>query len=126
MRGDVVARARGCVGARFRVHGRDPAFGLDCVGLVGIAFARTGLPADYAVRGGSAPAVAAAIGRAGLVAAGGDAAGDLLLLDCGAGQLHLAVGTGAGFVHADAKLRRVVEVPGRPAWPLLGAWAEAG
>ena len=34
---DVVARARGCVGARFRLHGRDPATGLDCVGLAAIA-----------------------------------------------------------------------------------------
>lgn len=48
--------------------------------------------------------------------------GDLLLLAPGADQLHLAVLTERGFVHAHAGLRRVVETPGEPQWPTLGAF----
>ena len=46
--------ARALVGARFRLHGRDPATGLDCVGLVAAALAAMGrrvpAPAGYALR----------------------------------------------------------------------------
>ena len=52
--------------------------------------------------------------------------GTLLLVEAGPGQLHLAVTTPHGFVHADAGLRRVTEVPGRPAGTVLGAWGVAG
>jgi hypothetical protein len=48
--------------------------------------------------------------------------GDLLLLAVAEDQLHLAVSTGAGFVHADARLRKVVETPGEPQWPLIGTY----
>jgi hypothetical protein len=37
-------------------------------------------------------------------------------------QLHLGVRTADGFVHAHAGLRRVVETPGMPEWPLVGAY----
>ncbi|PTW48809.1 hypothetical protein C8J25_101308 [Sphingomonas faeni] len=40
----------------------------------------------------------------------------------GPGQVHLGIRTAAGFVHADASLRRVVERPGMPPWPLIGVW----
>jgi hypothetical protein len=125
--GPIVARARGCIGARFRPHGRDPAWGLDCVGVAAIAFARA-VPADYALRGGDAGAIAAAIGWSGLRPIEGEAAGagDLMLLAAGPGQLHLAVLTEGGFVHADARLRRVVERPGRPDGAVIGAWQEEG
>ena len=123
---DIVAAARACVGARFRVHGRDPAFGLDCVGVAGIAFGRP-VPSDYPVRGGDPHAVAALIAGTGLRGKAVEAAGagDLLLVDAGPGQLHLVVLTPAGFVHADAGLRRVVEGPGRPAGRPIGAWEES-
>ena len=48
--------------------------------------------------------------------------GDLLMMRTGPGQLHLGIWTGAGLVHADAGLRRVVERPGAPPWPVLGCW----
>ena len=44
-------RARAAIGARFRLHGRDPESGLDCVGLAGHALGITGLPSGYALRG---------------------------------------------------------------------------
>lgn len=124
----IAAAARALVGARFRPQGRDPAHGLDCVGLVLRALADAGRPVagprDYPQRGGSADAVAALMAAAGLTAIDADAAraGDVLLVAAGAGALHLVVRTAAGVVHADAGLRRVVERPGALAWPILGAW----
>lgn len=120
-----VAAARACIGARFRPHGRDPAHGLDCVGLVAIAFARA-VPGRYALRGGRPEAVARLIADAGLapVDIGDAGAGALLLVEVGPGQLHLVVTTPRGFVHADAGLRRVTEAPGRPAGSVIGAWTD--
>ncbi len=122
-RSEIAAAARGCVGARFRPHGRDPALGLDCVGVAGVAFARA-VPADYALRGGRPAEVMRAIDAFGLAPVDPDQAGegDLVLIDAGVGQLHLVVLTRAGFVHADAGLRRVVEMPGPPAGAVLRAW----
>jgi len=115
-----VVAARGCVGARFRPHGRDPSYGLDCVGVAAIAFGR-GVPGDYALRGGTAEVAARAIEAIGLRRVDAAEAGDLVLIEAGMGQLHLAVMTDGGFVHADAGLRRVVESPGQPAG-MVGAW----
>lgn len=125
-RAEIAAAARGCIGARFRPHGRDPAHGLDCVGVAAVAFGRT-VAGDYPLRGGRAEAIGARIGAAGLVAIDPMAAGagDLVMIAAGPGQLHLAVLTAAGFVHADAGLRRVVETPGRPD-RAIGAWRERG
>jgi hypothetical protein len=41
-------------------------------------------------------------------------------------QIHLGIRTAAGFVHADASLRRVVETPGMPEWPILGVYRKRG
>jgi hypothetical protein len=43
-----------------------------------------------------------------------------MLMRTGPAQLHLAIRTWRGFVHADAALRRVVERPGAPEWEVLG------
>ena len=124
---EIARAARACIGARFRAQGRDVAAGLDCVGVAARAFAgrlRGAVPGDYPQRGGDAAVIGAAIEQAGLGAIAPEvvAAGDLLLLATGPGQWHFAVLTEGGFVHADARLRRVVETPGRPAWPVAGAW----
>jgi hypothetical protein len=39
-----------------------------------------------------------------------------------ADQMHLGVLTANGFVHADARLRKVVETPGEPGWPVIGIY----
>jgi cell wall-associated NlpC family hydrolase len=121
-----LAAARAALGARFRLHGRDPATGLDCVGLAAWALRAEGfegvVPSGYALRRGDADVVQALIGVSGLVAAEDARAGDLLLLAAGPGQLHLAIDSGDGIVHADAMLRRVVERPGVPPWPVIGRW----
>lgn len=130
----VVAAARGAVGVRFRLHGRDPAYGLDCVGLAALAIragairaggGQTLIPTGYALRSGDSDAAAAMIEVAGLIRADHGQPGDLLLCRAGPGQLHLVIDSGApggGFIHADAQLRRVVERPGPPPWPVIGRW----
>ena len=106
------------------LHGRDPAFGLDCVGLAGCAF---GIAAGggYALRGGDPAAIAGRIEAAGVapVALAAAGMGDLVLVDAGPRQFHLAVLTDIGFVHAHAGLRRVVETPGRPG-AVIRAWRQ--
>lgn len=124
-----VAAARGVVGTRFRLHGREPETGLDCVGLAALALRAEGfrgqVPSGYALRSGDAAGAARAIAAAGLTAGETPRAGDLLLLRTGPGQLHFAIATGDGIVHADAMLRRVVERPRMP-WPVIGCWRVAG
>lgn len=118
---DIERAARSLIGARFRLHGRDPANGLDCVGLVAAA---TGVaaPTGYALRGGDPGLVARHLAAAGFHEAGTPAPGDVLLLRPGPGQLHLAIATRAGVVHADAGLRRIVERPGATEWEVIGIW----
>lgn len=125
----VAEAARGAVGARFRLHGRDPRFGLDCVGLAALALRAGGcagaVPEGYALRGGSVERFTAMIDAAGLRRVEVPEPGDLLLFDAGAGQFHLGIAVLGGLVHADAGLRRVVERPGDAPWPLLGVWRVA-
>ncbi len=127
MRADIVAAARAVVGARFRPQGRNPASGLDCVGVVAIAYGTRlsgPIPASYALRGGSEAGIRSLVAQTGLhaIAVQAAAAGDLLLFETGPMQWHLAVSTGTGFIHADATLRRVTEVPGFFPWPISAAW----
>lgn len=118
----IVARARKLVGVRFRPQGRSREIGLDCIGLVAAALRVEAPPADYALRGGSAAQLDAGLRAAGLRPVAAARAGDVLVLAAGAGQLHLAIFTGEGLIHADAGLRRIVERPGPAPWPVLGSW----
>ena len=113
-------RARGAVGTRYRLHGRG-GDGLDCVGLAGLAY-DVPVPTGYRLRSGDLGAVERFALAAGLVRVGDARAGDLIAMASGPGQLHLGITTDTGFVHADASLRRVVERPGAPPWPMLARW----
>ncbi|WP_249340222.1 NlpC/P60 family protein [Sphingopyxis sp. L1A2A] len=110
------AAAQAMVGVRFRPQGRDPATGLDCVGLVWAAYAAAGArlpgPTNYPLRGWSRARVEAGLAAAGFAPVQ-DAAqvGDVALIACAAGQFHLGLIGAATFVHAHAGLRRVVETP---------------
>ncbi len=112
------------VGTRFRLHGRG-ADGLDCVGLVALALRAGGysgdVPTGYALRGGDWGVLDRLLVRVAIAEPG-----DVLLMAAGPGQLHLGIGTQDGFVHADAGLRRVVERPGTPPWPVIGIWRMEG
>jgi hypothetical protein len=117
-----VERARALIGTRFRPQGRSAEHGLDCIGLVAIAYR---LPADrvpsgYRLRGDHGPGLMAGL-RTFFRPVRKLANGDLLLLQSGLEQAHLAVKTEAGFIHADAR-HGVVETPGDPPWPLVGAF----
>ena len=118
--------ARGFLGTPFRLHGRDPATGLDCVGLVLASLAACRLPAPPVLHYGLAQAAIDHLlplaRTAGLVSGDPDASGAILLLAPGPARHHLAIRTRGGFVHAHAGLRRVVETPGDPPWPLLAGW----
>ena len=111
-------------GSPFRLHGRDPATGLDCVGLVATALERCGrrveAPEGYALRALSVAPLLGFATRNGFTAcellAPGEA-GDLVLLRPSAIQAHLAILLDRDrFIHAHAGLGKVVigegELPG--------------
>lgn len=104
------------VGARFRPQGKDPATGLDCVGLVWAAYAEAGRwlvrPAAYPLRGWCLDRIEGAFAAAGFVRAD-DArrSGDVVLIAHPARQYHLGLIGPEVFIHAHAGLRRVVETP---------------
>ena len=125
----IAARARALVGVRFRPQGRDPNTGLDCVGA---AAAAAGVPrervrADYPMRGQRLAEIEHELCDLGLwpVMEAAARPGDVLVLEAGPAKLHVAVVTDGGFVHADAGLRKVVERPGPPPWPVAGVWRMA-
>ncbi|QCB56074.1 peptidoglycan endopeptidase [Sphingopyxis sp. PAMC25046] len=104
------------VGARFRPQGKDPATGLDCVGLVWAAYAAAGRrlarPAAYPLRGWGLDRIEGSLAAAGFVGAG-DAVrpGDVALIVLPARQYHLGLIGRETFIHAHAGLRKVVETP---------------
>lgn len=129
MSGAALAKAaERLVGAPFRLHGRDPSTGLDCLGVVIAALAQVGRPVEapprYALRNSAAGRFMRLPEAAGFSAADAPSrAGDLLALAAGPAQLHAAiVGTSGGIVHAHAGLRRVVLSPFPLPWPMLGHW----
>lgn len=122
---ELSAAAIALVGAPFRLHGRDPRYGLDCLGVVSSAMGRIeGVPSLYPLRGGSIGEIERLMREWGLVpAAPPFTSGDVLLLRPGPGQHHFAIAAGNDFfIHAHAGLRRVVLGPIPPDWPLTGHW----
>jgi hypothetical protein len=128
----LAAAALGLVGARFRLHGRDPATGLDCIGVLAAAIIAAGgsapLPTGYTIRVRALPALEGIAAACGLAATGGAVTpGDVLAVRPGPAQLHLLIAvSGEAFVHAHAGLGRVAILPGPNPWPLLGHWRPAG
>lgn len=126
----LAAAAEGLVGTRFRLHGRSPETGLDCVGLVAAALARCGrqplAPAGYRLRmtdPGPWLSFAEANGFLPVPAAAPVKRGDLLLVHLRRLQPHLLIALGsATFVHAHAGLGRVVRQPGPPPGPVAAHW----
>lgn len=120
---DFAARARALVGTRFRPQGHDPDTGLDCVGLVAATFGLRGNRRDYRLRGDHRGELEAGLRRHfRKVSFVRCVAGDVILMRVSDDQLHLAVRSAGGFVHADARIGRVVETPGDPPWAVLGVF----
>ncbi len=124
----LAAAAGELVGVPFRLQGRDPVHGLDCIGMVLASLAAIGvelaLPADYRPRRRDVSIPEDALRRAGLERASAPRRpGDILLLRTAPAQVHLAIARDPlTIVHAHAGLGRVVESPLPDHWPILAAW----
>ena len=113
---EFAAAAAAMCGVPFRLHGRDPATGLDCVGLVAVSLDRCGrkavTPEGYALRALSIAPLLGFAARNGFAVLDPHApgeAGDLHLLRLSAIQAHLAIALDRErFVHAHAGLGKVV------------------
>jgi cell wall-associated NlpC family hydrolase len=125
-RSEIVARARALIGVRFRLQGRDPEFGLDCIGVVMMAarIPRNRVRRDYGLHSCDPEQLNAEFDWAGFVRIAPAEAeeGDVLVVRPGPTALHVVILTGSGYLHADARLRKVVEVPGEMPWPTVSAW----
>ena len=116
-----MTRARALIGTRFRLHGRD-AEGIDCIGLIVATYGLCDVATGYALRTTDASPIFGALSDAGFAPVGELIPGDIVLFDAGPAQLHLGLWSGTGLIHADAGLRRVVETPGAPGWPVITIW----
>jgi hypothetical protein len=128
----IAARAMALVGSPFRLHGRNPETGIDCVGVVAaslsdILHSRT-IPSDYVLRGSYGGRVSAFLDAVsfGLVKDTPPEPGDILMISTAPRQIHLAVVVPQGAVHAHAGLRRVVLAALPLPWPLVGHWRYLG
>ena len=116
------------VGTPFRLHGRDPATGLDCVGVLSASLAAIGrnapLPDTYTLRTRFIAGLQGMAHDCGLRPAGtAIQPGDVLFVRISSCQLHLLVAArNAMFVHAHAGLRRVILTGGPLFWPTIAHW----
>ena len=125
---DLARAAEGLVGAPFRLHGRSPETGLDCIGLLVAACAAAGrpiaLPNGYRLRSRTLPDLAGLAARSGFAPAQAPLhPGDVAMCRVNPCQHHLVIiASGNRFVHAHAGLGRVVAMPGPLPWPIIGLW----
>jgi len=110
---------------RFRLHGRDPATGLDCVGVVAEAMRRAGIepvvPAGYRLRSASVASLLP-FAHANFFEPVAPPDADVVLAMVNPVQPHLAVCAPGGFVHAHAGIGRVTYIPGNLPWPITSGW----
>lgn len=128
---DLAVAAAQLIGCPFRLHGRDPATGLDCVGVVVAALVAIGArplaPTGYGLRNLSVEHWLHLAARSGLVASPGSIrASDVLLIALNHSQHHLAIATSdVSIIHAHAGLRLVVRQPLEPNWRVCAKWRAA-
>ena len=117
------AAAARLIGSKFRLHGRNPTTGLDCIGLVDASMKaidrKPHLPVGYALRNVTIEHWLGCFELSGFeLVTGRRLTGDLLLFRPGPGQHHIAIAEGPdSIIHAHAGLRRVVRQP----WPALSS-----
>jgi hypothetical protein len=128
----VAQAALDLIGIPFLLHGRSADAGLDCVGLAGLCLSTAGedaaVPTDYRLRGQHSARVCAYFDdrQFSRVSDGSVVAGDILLLEPGVRQIHLAVMTPKGAVHAHLGLGRVVATPLPLPWRTIAQWRLIG
>ncbi len=125
---DLAREAAGLAGVPFRLHGRSPQIGLDCIGLLVAACQAAGrpiaLPNGYRLRSHALPDLRAIAREAGFTSITGEPlAGDVVMYRVNPCQHHLAIALdGNRLVHAHAGLGRIVIMPGPLPWPVAGHW----
>lgn len=125
---ELAAAAEALVGSPFRLHGRDPAAGLDCIGVFAAAMAASGrpvmVPNGYAMRRRDLSAFRPLAGQFGFAeTTGAPLPGDVMMFAIGPVQFHLAIASRNGsLVHAHAGLRRVVLGVAGADWQPAGHW----
>lgn len=126
---ELAKAAEALAGTAFRLHGRDPRTGLDCIGLIDRALAEIGCPAlfpnGYALRTGQWPDLDEIAEERGFeVVDGPILPGDVMLLKPSASQMHFVIaGTRERtWVEAHAGLRRVVIAPISEQFPIIRRW----
>lgn len=118
--------ARSLAGAPFRLHGRDRATGLDCIGVLAASLEDAGLPAPlptgYSLRSRRIAGLETIAGQCGFGPATDTVqAGDVVLARPNACQLHLLVALGQDlFVHAHAGIGRVILSDWPKDWRIAG------
>ncbi|GEN99691.1 hypothetical protein NSE01_15240 [Novosphingobium sediminis] len=121
----LAAAAASLIGTRFRLHGRDPGTGLDCVGVVAEAMRRAGsepvVPAGYRLRTVSVHGLLP-FAQANRFKAVAPSDADVVLVMVSPIQPHLLVRTAGGFIHAHAGIGRVTFLPDPLPWPPTGGW----
>lgn len=117
------------VGTPFRLHGRDPATGLDCLGVIASALRASGRPCDlptgYRIRTAEWPSATDWAARNGFAEARAPLLpGDVLITRPGPAQLHLAVVSPDQLqvVEAHAGLAKVVCGPLPAPRAILHLW----
>ena len=117
------------VGVQFRLHGRTPESGLDCIGVLAAALQRIGravaFPSGYLLRTEQFSSLdAIAVSHGFVRAAGAILPGDVIFVRPGPSQMHLLIAAAQidCFVEAHAGLGRVVCRPGPIASPILDRW----
>ncbi|MEO0061503.1 MAG: hypothetical protein RLZZ08_63 [Pseudomonadota bacterium] len=127
-RSQLARAAEAFVGVPFRFGGREPATGLDCVGLVLAALKAIGrtIPdvPSYRLRQTSIDRFLPLLPECGFTEIAGDwQPGDVVLVAPGPAQHHLLVrGSGPFAIHAHAGLRRISMTPTPLPWPTLRNW----
>lgn len=116
--------ALGLIGTPFRLHGRQPDRGLDCVGLIAEAMRRSGHVASplqgYSLRAISTARWLHHAGQSGLEPTRD--AGDVVLCMVNPVQPHLLIAVPGGFVHANAGLGKATFLPAPLPWPVALQW----
>ena len=124
----IAAAARELIGTPYRLHGRLPETGLDCVGLVACALKRAGvraiLPRGYGLRTSDPQAW---IDRCRLdeieMVEPPARCGDVILVRPGPGHVHLMIcDEGPAFIHAHAGLRKVLRTSAPLLWRIEKVW----